>query len=97
MSPFIMTTSSTGTKHKHSAHQSAGSLPTTFTNNFTSTLDGSSHSQTNTKWQKVPAPSAILATSEELKDFNSTVKDLISLKEVHNRKERQEQASSSEC
>ena len=91
-----MTTSSTGTKRKHSAHQSAGSLPTTFINDFTSTSDGSSRGQTNTKRQKVTAPSAILATSEELKDFNNTVKDLIGAKEARNRKEWRERASSSE-
>jgi hypothetical protein len=91
-----MTTSSAGTKHKQSARQSAGSLPTTFVNDFTSTSDGSSRGQTNTKRQNVTAPSAILATSKELKDFNSTVKDLISSKEARNRKERRERASSSE-
>jgi hypothetical protein len=72
-------------------------LPTTFVNDFTSTSDGSSRGQTNTQWQKVTAPSAILATSKELKDFNSTVKDLISSKEARNRKEQRERASSSEC
>jgi hypothetical protein len=100
VSPSVMTTSSTGTKCKHSACQSAGSLSanTNFVNDFMSTSDGSSRSQTNTnsKRQKVTGAAALLATSEELKDFNSTVRDLISSKEERNRKERQERASSSE-
>src|ERR1700683_1173900 len=94
VSPSIMTTSSTGMKHKHSAHQSVSSLPANFVNSFMSTSDGSSCSQ---KWQNATGSVALLATSEELKDFNSTVKDLISSKEAHNRKEQQEQASFSEC
>lgn len=100
VSPSVMTTSSTGTKRKHSARQSAGSLSanTNFVNDFMSTSDGSSRSQTNTnsKWQKVTGAAALLATSEELKDFNSTVRDLISSKEARNKQERRERASSSE-
>lgn len=100
VSPSVMTTSSTGTKRKHSARQSAGSLSanTNFVNDFMSTSDGSSRSQTNTnsKRQKVTGAAALLATSEELKDFNSTVRDLISSKEARNKQERRERASSSE-
>ena len=74
VSPSVMTTSSTGTKRKHSARQSAGSLSanTNFVKDFISTSDGSSRSQTNTnsKRQKVTGAAALLATSEELKDFN---------------------------
>jgi hypothetical protein len=96
VSPSVMT-NSTGTKRKHSARETVGSLPTTFVDNFISTSDGSSRSRNiSSKRQKVTAPSAILATSKELKDFNNTVKDLISLKEVRNRKDRRERASSAE-
>jgi len=100
VSPSVMTTSSTGTKRKHSARQSAGSLSanTNFVKDFISTSDGSSRSQTNTnsKRQKVTRAAALLATSKELKDFNSTVRDLISSKEARNKQERRERASSSE-
>jgi hypothetical protein len=93
-----MTISSTGTKRKQSARQSTNSLPATFVNDFMSTSDGSSRSQTNTKSkrQKVTGATALLATNDEMKEFNNTVKDFISSKEARNRKERQERASSSE-
>ncbi|KIM85047.1 hypothetical protein PILCRDRAFT_87338 [Piloderma croceum F 1598] len=64
-----------------------------------STSDGSSQSQTNmnSNKQKVTGAAALLAISKELKDFNNTIKYLISSKEVCNRKEWQEWASSFEC
>ena len=64
-----------------------------------SDADVSSHSQTSTgtKWQKVNGPSALPLTSEELKEFNNTIKDLLKLKEANKRQEQQEWASFSEC
>ena len=102
-SSFPSTTTNGSAKCKHSAHQSVCSLPifaNTNANNFMSVSDAEvfSHSQTgtNSKWQKVNGPSALLSTSEELKDFNNTIKDLSKSKEVNKRQEQQEQASSSE-
>ena len=84
-----MTTSSA--KHEQYAHQSANSLPS-FVNDFMSVLDVdvSSHGQTGTssKQQKVNGPVALLSTSEELKSFNSTIKDLLKSKEVNKRPEQ---------
>ena len=96
-SPSIVTNGST--KCKHSACQSVGSLPTFGNaNDFVSVSDAdmSSHSQTgtNSKQQKVNRPLALLSTSEKLKDFNNTIKDLMKSKEAN---KRQEWASSSEC
>ena len=100
-SPSIATNSSA--KHKHSACQSIGSLPTfskANANDFMSISDAdvSSRSQTGTgtKRQKVNGPSALLSTSEELREFNNTIKDLLKSKDANKRQERQEQASSSE-
>ena len=70
-------------------------LPNTFVNDFMS-MSGSSSSQANSEWQEVTGPTALLSTSEELKDFNSTIKDLMKLKEVNKRIEWWEWASSSE-
>ena len=91
-SPSIATNSST--KHKQSAHQSIGSLPTfsnANANNFMSISDADvsshSHTSTGTKQQKVNGPSALLSTSEELKEFNSTIKDLLKSKEANKKQE----------
>ena len=96
-SPSIMTSNST--KCKQSAHQSANSLPS-FVNDFMSVLDAdvSSHGQTVTSsnQQKVNGPAALLSTSEELKSFNSTIKDLLKSKEVNKRQKQWEQASLTE-
>ena len=59
-------------------------------------MSGSSSSQANSKQQKVTRPTALLSTSEELKEFNSTIKDLMKSKEANKRIERRERASSSE-
>ena len=55
-----------------------------------SDADVSSRSQTGTgtKQQKVNGPSALLLTSEELKEFNNTIKDLFKSKEVNKRQEQ---------
>ena len=93
-SPSIATNSSA--KRKHSARQSIGSLPTFLNananaNDFMSISDAyvSSCSQTGTgtKQQKVNGPSALLSTSEELKEFNNTIKDLLKSKEANKRQE----------
>jgi hypothetical protein len=59
-------------------------------------ISGGSSSQANSKRQKVTGPTALLLTSDELKDFNNTIKDLIKSKEANKRVERRERASSSE-
>ena len=76
---------------------SVGSLPTfsnANTNDFMSISDADvsshSHTGTGTKWQKVNGPSALLSTSEELKEFNNTIKDL--LKSKSDRSDRNGQA-----
>jgi hypothetical protein len=60
-------------------------------------MSGGSSSHANSKQQKFTGPTALLSTSEELKDFNSTIKDLMKSKEVNKRIEWWERASSSEC
>ena len=89
-SPSIATNSSA--KHKQSTCQSIGSLPTfSNANDFMSISDADvssrSHTGTGTKQQKVNGPSALLSTSEELKEFNNTIKDLLKSKEANKRQE----------
>ena len=61
-----------------------------------STLGGSSHVTGSQKHQKILGPAAILATSDQLCDFNATIKDFLGVKEESRRKTRHAHASSSE-
>ena len=61
-----------------------------------STSGGSSHVTGSQKHQKILGPAAILATSDQLRDFNATIKDFLGAKEESRRKTRRARASSSE-
>ena len=74
--------SSLGSKHKGSPQ----SLPSTFVNDLMSTSGGSSHVTGFQKHQKIFGPAAILATSDQLRDFNTTIKDFLGVKEESRRK-----------
>ena len=84
--------SSLGSKHKGSSQ----SLPSTFINDFISTSGDSSHATGSQKRQKITGPATILATSNQLRDFNTTIKDFLGVKEENRRKTRHAHASSSE-
>ena len=73
--------SSLGSKCKGSPQ----SLPSIFVNNLMSTSGGSSHVMGSQKHQKISGPAAILATSDQLCDFNTTIKDFLGAKEESRR------------
>ena len=83
--------SSLGSKHKGSPQ----SLPSTFVNDLMSTSGGSSHVTGSQKCQKILGPAAILATSDQLRDFNTTIKNFLVAKEESRRKTQCAHASSS--
>ena len=85
--------SSLGSKCKGSSQ----SLPSTFVNDFMSTSGDSSHATGSQKRQKITGPAAILAMSDQLRDFNTTIKDFLGAKEASRRKTQRACASSSEC
>ena len=62
-----------------------------------STSGDSSHATGSQKHQKITGPAAILATSDQLHDFNTTIKDFLGAKEASRRKTQCAHASSSEC
>ena len=84
--------SSLGSKRKGSSQ----SLPSTFVNDFMSTSGDSSHATGSQKRQKITGPAAILATSDQLCNFNTTIKDFLGAKEASRRKTQRAHASSSE-
>ena len=61
-----------------------------------STSGDSSHATGSQKRQKITGPAAILAMSDQLHDFNTTIKDFLGAKEASRRKTWRAHASSSE-